>query len=80
MKGLVKVSFTDKNTGIGYLPGQNVEFADLRMKDLASKGFVEVRGAETKPDVKAAEPKKEEPEKKVEKPTKKAPAKPTKKK
>ena len=79
MKGLVKVSFTDKNTGIGYLPGQNVEFADLRMKDLASKGFVEVRGAETKPEVKKADP--EKVEQKAEKPAaKKAPAKPTKKK
>lgn len=79
MKGLVKVPFTDKNTGIGYLPGQNVEFADLRMKDLASKGFVEVRGAETKPEVKKAEP--EKVEQKAEKPAaKKAPAKPTKKK
>lgn len=62
MKGLVKVNFTDKNTNIGYLVGQNVEFADLRMKELAKKGFVEVR-TETKP--KAPE------EKPVEKATKK---------
>lgn len=73
MKGLVKVNFTDKNTGIGYLVGQNVEFADLRMKELASKGFVECRDAETKP-VKA------EPEEKAEKLPKKTPAKSTKKK
>ena len=73
MKGLVKVNFTDKNTGIGYLVGQNVEFADLRMKELASKGFVECRDAEAKP-VKA------EPVEKVEKLPKKTPAKPTAKK
>lgn len=73
MKGLVKVNFTDKNTGIGYLVGQNVEFADFRMKELASKGFVECRDAEAKP-VKA------EPEEKVEKLPKKTPAKPTTKK
>ena len=72
MKGLVKVNFTDKNTGIGYLVGQNVEFADLRMKELASKGFVECRDAEAKP-VKA------EPVEKVEKLPKKTPAKPKKK-
>jgi len=73
MKGLVKVNFTDKTTGIGYLAGKTVEFADLRIKELASKGFVEIRDAETKP-VKA------EPEEKAEKLPKKAPAKPTKKK
>lgn len=73
MKGLVKVNFTDKNTGIGYLVGQNVEFADFRMKELASKGFVECRDAEAKP-VKA------EPEEKAEKLPKKTPAKPTTKK
>lgn len=74
MKGLVKVNFTDKNTGIGYLVGQNVEFADLRMKELANKGFVECRDAEAKPEVRKAEPEK------VEKPTKKTPAKATTKK
>ena len=76
MKGLVKVNFTDKNTGIGYLVGQNVEFADLRMKELASKGFVECRDAEAKP-VKTEPVKVEE---KAEKLPKKTPAKSTKKK
>jgi len=76
MKGLVKVNFTDKTTNIGYLAGRTVEFADLRMKELADKGFIEIRDAEAKP-VKTEPVKVEE---KAEKLPKKAPAKSTKKK
>jgi len=64
MRGLVKVAFTDKYSGLYQEQGQEVEFADSRMKELAELGYVELKDApKTKPAVKA-EPK-EEPKKVV---------------
>lgn len=64
MKGLVKVGFTDKYSGLYLNSGTEVEFADARMKELAGLGYVELKNApKTEPKVEA----KEEP--KVEKKT-----------
>lgn len=53
MKGLVRVPFVDKYTGKYYEPGTSVEFADVRVKELADLGVVEIKeAAETKPEVK----------------------------
>lgn len=67
-KGLIREGFIDKNTGIYYAPGKTVEFNDVRIKELADLGYVEVKGApKVKPEVKEepkAEPK-AEPKKKT---------------
>lgn len=68
MKGLIKKGFTDKYTGLYHEPGKTVEFNDVRIKELADLGYVEVKGApKVKPEVKE-EPKAEpkvEPKKKT---------------
>lgn len=77
MNGLVKVGFIDKNTGRYFAENQKVEFADVRIKELARLGYVEIKDApKTEPAVKA-----EMVEKKVEKlPVKATAKKPTTKK
>lgn len=62
MKGLVKVGFTDKNTGLYLSAGTPVEFADARIKELADLGYVELKNAPKTEPVKVepkAEPKAE---------------------
>lgn len=58
MKGLVKVGFTDKNTGLYLSAGTPVEFADARIKELADLGYVELKNAPKTEPVKV-EPKAE---------------------
>ena len=42
MKVIVLPSYTDKNTGISFNEGAQVEYADDRAKELAEKGFVKL--------------------------------------
>lgn len=66
-KGLIRVGFYDKNTGIYHAPGKTVEFSDVRLKELVTLGYVESRekpevkteeAPEVKPEVKKTAPKK----------------------
>lgn len=43
-KGLIKVGFIDKNTGVYHAQGRTVEFNDVRLKELIALGYVESRG------------------------------------
>lgn len=59
MKGLIKKAFTDKYTTQYYEPGQVIEFADARAKELSAMGFVEIRDdSKVKPAKAVAKPKK----------------------
>jgi len=52
-KGLIKVGFIDKNTGVYHAQGRTVEFNDVRLKELIALGYVESRVApEETPEVK----------------------------
>lgn len=42
-KGLIKVGFIDKNTGVYHAQGRTVEFNDVRLKELIALGYVESR-------------------------------------
>jgi len=81
MRGLVKVPYIDKHTGVYYEPGKEVEYADARIEELAALGFVELKSApKTEPEAKKAVEKKVERKVETPKPEPKTAKKPTNKK
>ncbi len=64
-KGLILVEFTDLQASVCRIPGQIVEFNDVRLKELVRLGLVESREAKPETKVEVEPEVKPEPAKKT---------------